>query len=800
MPNKYTQKAQSVIQHTHAYASELGHSFIGTEHLLLALASEKGAMSERVLLAHSITPTKLRRTIAELCGSGSSGALLSPHDMTPRLRQVLEDAAKEATLAGSPAVGTEHLLLALLCDREAVACGIVEKYGVRLCDLREELLGTSASTAMPKKDKKSAEKGSCVTSFGYDLCAAAREGRLDEVFGREEETEHVIRILSRRQKNNPCLVGEPGVGKTAVVEGLAIRMASGNVPEPLQDKRIVSLDLSAMIAGAKYRGEFEERMKQVLTEAAKDPSLILFIDELHTVVGAGAAEGAVDAANILKPALARGQIRVIGATTTEEYRAHIEKDAALERRFQAVTVAEPNEAATLHILQGLRPAYEKHHSLRISDDALQAAVSLSVRYLPDRRLPDKALDLVDEAAAWCRLQALGKREGEMSEQERLQREKEAAIAKGELERAEQLCLMERELPQAPADRTASCTVMPSDIAAVVTSWTGIPIDLQSRRDTELLLDMESKLSGAVIGQEQAIRTLCAAVRRGRSGWRTPSRPIASFLFLGGSGVGKTELCRALARHLFGTEQALIRLDMSEYTEPHSVSRLIGSPPGYVGYGEGGRLTERVRRSPYSLLLFDEIVKAHRDVYHILLPMLEDGVLTDTAGRRVDFRNTLIVMTANLSPLSQKAPLGFGADTAEGASRRELTEEIKHMFPAELLNRLDEIIRFRTLDKNDMTAIAHKELCELCGRCESLALSLSFTEDVPLWLAERCSNGRYGARALKRAIAKDIEGPLSDAMLKGELSPRETAILSVINGSLHIEKSHTRQSVLPQGLR
>jgi ATP-dependent Clp protease ATP-binding subunit ClpC len=658
MNTKFTKKAQNALGLSQKYAAELGHTYIGSEHLLMGLVGEGDSVAAKILQARGADLSRVRDAVASLTGVGSY-SVVSPEDMTPRLRKIIEGAAHECAQSAQTYIGTEHLLLALCHEHDAVASRILDGMGIPPSELISDCQSFMNNTKKSGKQRNGKDKSEGVLQgYGKDLTAIASTGMPDPVIGRDEESARVIQILSRKQKNNPCLIGEPGVGKTAVVEGLAQRIAAGEVPENLAHKQIISLDLASMIAGAKYRGEFEERFKAVLARASADPDIILFIDEIHTIIGAGAAEGAVDAANIIKPALARGEMQVIGATTLTEYRRYIEKDAALERRFQSVLVKEPTAEQTMEILKGLRPRYQEHHGLAISDDALTAAVSMSQRYITDRFLPDKAIDLVDEAAARLRL-SLCKASPEIkalqAELSELASLKEQAVLEQDFARAAKIreheIATEGKLAELQSDLHADKvsnmpTVTAREIAEVVTQWTQIPVTGLLRSERERLLALEDELCARVIGQEQAARAVSAAIKRSRTGMKQAGRPIGSFIFLGHTGVGKTLMCKALANALFGTEDAMIRLDMSEYMEKHSVSKLIGSPPGYVGYEEGGQLTERVRRAPYSVLLFDEIEKAHPDVFHLLLQVLDDGSLRDSQGRRVDFSNTVIIMTSN----------------------------------------------------------------------------------------------------------------------------------------------------------
>ncbi len=787
MSNKFTQKAQNTLNLALSFARELGHSYIGSEHLLLGLVCEKDSIASRLLLARGADAARIRKSIADIAGVGSE-SFVHASDMTPRARKIIEGSAAESKRNQSRYIGTEHLLMALLEEKDSVAVRLLESEGIPSEELQKDLsVYLNASAERPvrtppteKEEKLKIHSAPVLSSYGRDLTERAREGRIDPIIGRQTETDRVIRILSRRTKNNPCLIGEPGVGKTAVVEGLAERIAKGCVPPTLSGKRIVTLDISSMIAGAKYRGEFEERLKNVMEEVRRNPDIILFIDEIHVIIGAGAAEGAVDAANILKPALARGELQMIGATTLAEYRSHIEKDAALERRFQSVHVNEPSPEAAKEILLGLRDRYEAHHGLHIGDDAIEAAVSLSVRYIPDRFLPDKAIDLIDEAAAGVRIgaQTLPSSLKELEDEIRsLSEQLEDAVLSQSFERAAHLRDLERqkrgELAQKkeelPSAHRHGLSVRAGDVAEVITRWTGIPVSSLLSDESEKLLHLEDALGACVVGQDEAISALCRAIRRGRMGLKNPRRPIGSFIFLGQSGVGKTELARALAKEMFGTSEALIRLDMSEYMEKHSVSRLIGSPPGYVGYEEGGQLTEKVRRRPYSVILFDEMEKAHADVFNLLLQVLEDGTLTDSKGRRVDFSNTVIIMTSNLgnAPGEQKKTVGFSLSEDQSGRQRERERMIacvKERFRSEFLNRVDEILPFRPLDRDDLLKIASTLLDEIAHRAEQLGIVLSFDPSVSELLAQDPA-AQGGARPLRQRAIRLIEDPLSTALLE-----------------------------------
>ena len=777
MANKFTQKAESVLRAALALAEELGHSYIGTEHLLFALASQKDSISSRILASKGVESDKLRASIVDYMGVGVSGKV-SSEDMTPRLKKIIENASAEGARSGTRFIGTEHLLIALINQRDAVGTRLLESEGVMISELKAEIaayLGSSPyrSTSNQRTSEEEGKKAkkSPLSQFGKDLTALAAEGKTDPVIGRENETERLLRILCRRQKNNPCIIGDPGVGKTAVVEGLALRIAEGNVPAELCDKRIITLDLPAMIAGAKYRGEFEDRMRGVLDEVRRDESIILFIDEVHMLVGAGAAEGAIDAANILKPPLARGELHIIGATTLEEYRAHIEKDSALERRLQPLILSEPTEREAIAILSGLRRRYEQHHGIRISDGAIEAAVKLSVRYIPERHLPDKAIDLLDEAAAKLHIE-LRESIGDAHGLSELRRQKEIAVCEQSFDVAEDISRRERELIEnavAIIDRNEDLRELCADnVAAIVTEQTGIPCSSLLEGEADRLMALCDSLRAEVIGQERAICAVSSAIRRGRTGLSAPERPIASFLFLGSTGVGKTELCRALANRLFESPDALFRLDMSEYMEKHSVSKLIGSPPGYIGYGEGGLLTERVRRRPYSVILFDEIEKAHPDVLNLLLQIMEDGTLTDSSGRKSHFSSSVIIMTSNLLTHADRAKRSLGFSESDGESEQNIRREKKlcEFFKPEFINRIDEIVLFDELSVDSLTRIAQKMLRELAARAKEAGSELEIEDGVAEHIATVCysSARELGARPLRREIIERIETPLSEMLL------------------------------------
>ena len=791
---------------------DLGHSYVGTEHLLLGLAREGQGVAAQLLRASGLTPQRLEEEVRRLSGSGSA-VCLPLHGLTPHCRQAVELAATECLRAGFRRVDTEHLLLGLLRLGECAAARVLAATG-QLGGLYTDTLRTLGVTptgplpwtesARPRPEREHTERGEkkLLEQFSKDLTRLAAAGSLDPVIGRDSELRRVIQILSRRQKNNPALIGEPGGGKTAIAEGLARRIAAGQVPDCLRGKRLLSLDLSATVAGTKYRGEFEERVKNILAEVRRAGDIILFLDELHTIVGAGSAEGAIDAANILKPALSRGELQVIGATTLAEYRKYIEKDAALERRFQPVLVEEPSRETALTILKGLRSRYEEHHKLAISDQALEAAVNLSCRYLPDRFLPDKAVDLIDEAAARVRTGALETPPALRGLEERACQAalaREDAIRGQNYEQAAMLRDAERDFRRELAVQCRAWRqdqghrgVEAEDVAAVVADCTGIPVSALTRAESDRLLALEGELHRRVVGQDAAVQAVARAIRRGRVGLKEPGRPIGSFLFLGPTGVGKTELCKALAAALFGTEEALLRFDMSEYMEQHTVSRLLGAPPGYVGYDEGGQLTEKVRRKPYSVVLFDELEKAHPDVWGVLLQLLEDGVVTDAQGRKADFRNTVVVMTSNAGARRLSARggrLGFSGDRGEGRSPEELRQaalsELKQIFRPEFLNRVDEIVVFQQLARPELRTIARRLLGQLEGRLAARQVALQVSDQALDRLTELGFDPEYGARPLRRAIRTQVEDPLAELLLGGGFSPGGTAVVQAEEKDLKI---------------
>ena len=784
----FTEKANRALNKAVEAAQNMGHTYIGSEHLLLGLLSDKSTVAGAVLSAHHIQYENIESYIKQAVGVGVPTELV-PDDFTPRSKRIIETAVQLGRGMGQALVGTEHVLLAILREPDCMAAQMLAQSGVSAQALMQEISKNmmGAAGAQGAGGEESAD-GSTLSQFGRDLTKLAREGKIDPVIGRQKEIERVIQILSRRTKNNPCLIGEPGVGKTAIAEGLALKIVSGEVPELLKDKRIISLDLTGMVAGTKYRGDFEERIKKVIDEVKAADDIILFIDEVHTLVGAGSAEGAVDAANILKPSLARGELQVIGATTLEEYRKNIEKDAALERRFQPIVVGEPSEEEAVEILKGLRDKYEAHHKVKITDEAINAAVKLSARYIGDRYLPDKAIDLIDEAASRVKLQtftAPPELKALEEKQKELEAEKQSAVNAQEFERAAQLRDAEKQLTAELEEKREAWKkqtgksrdeVGEAEIAQIVASWTGIPITQLTTEESERLLHLEEELHRRIVGQDEAVKAVSRAIRRGRVGLKDPKKPIGSFIFLGPTGVGKTELCKALAAAMFGDENAMIRLDMSEYMEKHTVSRLVGSPPGYVGYEEGGQLTEQVRRKPYSVVLFDEIEKAHPDVFNMLLQILDDGILTDSQGRHVDFKNCILIMTSNVGArliTDKQTAFGF-ADAAESGERSEekireaVMGELRNTFRPEFLNRVDDIIVFHRLTKPQIKEIASRLLATLQQRVAGMDIRISFSDEAVEKIADAGFDEVYGARPLKRAIQTKIEDALSEAMLRGEV--------------------------------
>ena len=790
----FTQKANTALNAAIEYAENLGHTYIGSEHLLLGLLSSEGSVAYTALTARNITADNVETAVRNSVGIGTP-TVLSPNDFTPRSKNIIETAVTIARSLGHGYVGTEHLLIAILRDSSCYAMDILDAMNVSAADIAEEItksVNVSQNDASPKSKEQSKGKTETPTldQFGRDLTAIARQGKIDPVIGRQKEIERVIQILCRRTKNNPCLIGEPGVGKTAIAEGLALKIASGEVPEILKDKRIVALDLTGMVAGTKYRGDFEERIKSAIDEVSKAGNIILFIDEVHTLIGAGAAEGAVDAANILKPALARGEMQVIGATTIEEYRKNIEKDSALERRFQSVLVGEPSREEAVEILKGIRDKYEAHHKVKITDEAIEAAVKMSSRYIGDRFLPDKAIDLIDEAASKVRLRAYTPPEDIRELEEKIKRineEKASAVNSQNFEQAAALRDEEKEVKAhlenakdgwKKQNSETNGVVTPDEIAAIVSEWTHIPVVQLTEEESQRLLHMEEELHRRIVGQDQAVSAVAKAIRRGRVGLKDPNRPTGSFIFLGPTGVGKTELCKTLAATLFGDESAMIRLDMSEFMEKHTVSKLVGSPPGYVGYDEGGQLTEKVRRKPYSVVLFDEIEKAHPDVFNMLLQILDDGVLTDSQGRKVDFKNCIIIMTSNVGAKlitnAGNAALGFKGEEGNGTmSQSDIKDavmgELKKCFRPEFLNRVDDIIVFEQLNKDDIKEIARRMLKTLKNRVHDMGIELDFDDSAIEKISDEGFDPVYGARPLRRAIQSQIEDKLSEEMLDGHIT-------------------------------
>ena len=817
---RFSAGAERVLRSAQAAALELGHGYVGCEHLLLGMLREEEDAPARALHASGVEEKKTRELITRAVGRGDAD-LAPSQGLTPHARCAVEMAVTEAERSGSREIESGHLLLGMLRDGGNMAVRLLHREGVDTHRLYGDTVRAMSLTVRrspggePRASRGESRNGKTLAEFTRDLTAMAREGQLDPVIGREEEIARTIRILSRRTKNDPVLIGEPGVGKTAVVEGLAERISEGGVPDELMDQRILSLDLAGMVAGTKYRGEFEERIRAVLDEVRREGNIILFIDELHTIVGAGSAEGAVDAANILKPALGRGEIRVIGATTLAEYRKYIEKDAALERRFQSVQVAEPDGEKALAILRGLRPRYEEHHGLSIGDDALTAAVALSQRYLPDRFLPDKAIDLVDEAAASVRMAANGISPERRALEERAAaaaREKREALCAQDYERAAKArdaeesfrAQAEREKAREKRDaQKARSAVTAEHIAAVVSNWTGIPVTRLSESEKTRLLSLEDTLHERVVGQDEAVRAVARAVRRGRAGVKDPKRPVGSFLLLGPTGVGKTELSRALAEAVFGSEEAMIRIDMSEYMEKHAVSRLIGSPPGYVGYDEGGQLTEKVRRKPYSVVLFDEIEKAHEDVFNLLLQVMEDGQLTDSLGRKVNFRNAVVVMTSNVGAKAitdSRRSLGFTQQTSEGAGRTDaeirsmVMSDLKKTFRPEFLNRVDDIIVFHKLTRANIRQIAQKLLDTVNTRMERAGVELQVPDAALDALSATGYDPVYGARPLRRAIQSTIADQAAGMLLDGTLQQGDVVTAEVHDGKIVLTKTREHGTI------
>ena len=812
MQEKFTRQAKAALKLAESAARSWKHSYIGTEHILVGILDEQEGTAGKILEEFGVDREKLESLITKLIAP--SGVLVAEKSAgySPRAQKVREQAVKEAEKQNEDLAGTEHLLLAMLKETDCVGTRLLYTMGVNIQKLYSAVLAAAGidTNAIPEelqmsKNQKGKQGSTTLTldQYSRDLTAMAADGNLDPVVGRDKEIARLIQILSRRTKNNPCLVGEPGVGKTAIVEGLAQRIISGMVPESVKNKRVVVLDLSGMVAGSKYRGEFEERIRNVINEVRSNQGILLFIDELHTIIGAGGAEGALDASNILKPSLSRGEIQLIGATTLEEYRKYIEKDAALERRFQPVTVEEPSEEETIEILKGLRPYYEKHHGVAIEDSALEAAVKMSERYINDRFLPDKAIDIIDEAASKVRLGGcrmapeVDALELELHE---IQKDKEKAVKQADLSLAKELQARQREIEteiskykekEERRNKRKKISVTETSVADIISDWTKIPVQRLTEGETKRLARLEKELHKRVIGQEEAVKAVAQAVKRGRVGLKDPNRPIGSFLFLGPTGVGKTELSKALAEAVFGSEQAMIRVDMSEYMEKHSVSKLIGSPPGYVGYDEGGQLSEKVRRNPYSVLLFDEIEKAHPDVFNILLQVLDDGHITDAHGRKVDFKQTIIIMTSNAGAQAIIEPkkLGFLSNNDEKQDYERMKsgvmEEVRRLFKPEFLNRIDEIMVFHPLNKTHIKKIVNIMLKTLEKRCkEQLDIQLKITESVKDFLAEAGFDSKYGARPLRRAIQTKLEDPMANALLEGTIKRGDTVRIQLHQKEIH----------------
>lgn len=803
--SNFTQKANDVLNLAIKSAENFGHNYVGTEHILVGLLKEGTGVGAVILKEKGVTLGKIENLIEENIGVGSP-TRLSPNDFTPRAKRIIEISFQIARGMLNSFVGTEHILIALLRESDSSAVKFLNSLNFNEENLLDDV-GASLGKAETQfrnnspKSKKGKSSTPTLDEFGKDLTELAGQGKIDPVIGRDKEIERVVQILSRRTKNNPCLIGEPGVGKTAIAEGLALKIVKDEVPELLAGKKIVSLDLTSMVAGTKYRGDFEERIKKAMDEVRNAGNVILFIDEVHTIMGAGAAEGAVDAANILKPSLARGEIQVIGATTIDEYRKNIEKDAALERRFQSVLVGEPTEEEAVEILKGLRDRYEAHHKVKITDDAIENAVKMSARYIADRYLPDKAIDLIDEAASRVRLKAFtappNLKEMEL-EIKRLQDEKASAVRSQDYENAAKIRDKENELQtllDEEKDKWKNSSshdikqVEVEDIANVVSQWSGIPVTQLTKEESERLLNMEQILHERIVGQDKAVSSVAKAIRRGRVGLKNPNRPLGSFIFFGPTGVGKTELCKTLAETMFGNEDAIVKLDMSEYMEKHTVSKLIGSPPGYVGFDEGGQLTEKIRRKPYSVVLFDEIEKAHPDVFNMLLQILEDGVLTDSQGRKVSFKNSIIIMTSNVGAskiVDKKSALGFGESTENNDIESLVMGDLKKTFKPEFLNRIDEIIVFNQLEQGDIEEIAKRMLSSLSKRVADLEIKLDFTENAVSAIAKAGFDKVYGARPLRRAIQQKIEDPLSELILEEKIAKGSNCTVDFKNNEFIFE--------------
>ena len=803
MFNKFTERAQKVLVYAQEEAQQLKHGYVGTEHILLGILKEQDGVCKRSLNNMKITSVEVKKLVIEYEGEGDVEMRRNEIPLTPRTKRLLELSLIEARNLNHNYISPEHILLALIKESEGVAYTILANLGADFNILKNDILNNWCSEGNPKGSiSKENHSTPTLDNFGKDLTEMAKEGKLDPVIGRDNETQRLLEILCRRMKNNPCLIGEPGVGKTAIAEGLAQRIAFGSIPEILKDKRVITLDISSMVAGSKYRGEFEERLKKVMKEIVVAGNVIIFIDEIHTIIGAGGAEGAIDASNILKPALARGEIQCIGATTIDEYRKHIEKDAALERRFQPIIVGEPSKQEAVEILKGLRDKYEAHHRVKITDAAIEAAVSLSHRYIADRYLPDKAIDLIDEAGAKVRIQNLTappNLKNLEDEIDKISKEKLDAISVQDFEKAAKIRDTERKLKDKLYDfknswktqnQADELIVSELEIANVVSRWINIPIEKLTQKESEKLLKLETLLHARVIGQYEAVKSISSAIRRARVGLKDPKRPIGSFIFLGPTGVGKTELSKALAEAMFGDENNMIRIDMSEYMDKHTVSRLMGSPPGYVGFDEGGQLTEKVRRNPYSVVLFDEIEKAHPDVVNILLQILDDGRLTDGKGKTIDFKNTVIIMTSNVgaSVLKKQKSLGFdikenGVSSEYEKMKENIMEELKVSFRPEFLNRIDDIIVFHSLEQDDLCKIVELMLNVVKGRLEDLKINISFDDETKKHLAKAGFNRNYGARPLRREITKVVEDKLSEEILRGNINKGDNVSVVMENGEL-----------------
>ncbi|HZJ76837.1 MAG TPA: ATP-dependent Clp protease ATP-binding subunit [Oscillospiraceae bacterium] len=806
MFGRFTERAQKVITFAQQMAQQLGHNYVGTEHLLLGIIKEEESIAARALKNLGVDIERVQQIIVQSIGVGNKPTDLLGY--TPRTKKVFELSIGEARNLNHNYVGTEHLLLGIIRAGEGIATKILTELGVNLQNVRTEvlkLLNSGGANGGQKGAAADMDRDTPILNqFGRDLNELAREGKIDPVIGRSSEINRIIQVLSRRTKNNPCLVGESGVGKTAIAEGLAQKIDEGNIPELLKNKRVVALDLASMVAGTKYRGEFEDRFKKVMEELRTATNVILFIDEIHTIIGAGAAEGAIDAANMLKPALARGEIQVVGATTFDEYRKHIEKDAALERRFQPITVEEPTTDDAIEILKGLRDRYEAHHEVKITDEALEAAVDLSARYITDRYLPDKAIDLMDEAASKVRISTVTTPPDLKDLEEKLaqlSKEKEEAVSTQDFERAAKIRNEEKQIQQQFEeekdnwrDKDKEAIVTDEDIAKIVSDWTGVPVTRLREEESEKLLNMEKILHNRVIGQQEAVKSISRAIRRARVGLKDPKKPIGSFIFLGPTGVGKTELSKALAEAMFGDEDAMVRIDMSEYMEKHTVSRLIGSPPGYVGFDEGGQLTEEVRKKPYSVILFDEIEKAHPDIFNILLQILDDGRLTDAQGRTVNFKNSVIIMTSNvgMQTIRKQKTLGFAVDGDDLARseyekmKENIMDELRKTFRPEFLNRIDDIIVFHSLDKEHINKIVDLMLVDLKKRLEDLDITLEINDPAKAFIADEGFDAEFGARPLKRAIQKMVEDQISEELLKGTVKAGTEVLVDLSDDKLVIK--------------